>query len=248
MDANIRGLLLAGVGGAALAWAAVTLFGDDAGEPRESFGPPPAARSVQLPVAREPAEPTVAAEPAGVPATSSNDAPLVVTTPTPASGTSRLIVIDTPPTGRGSVTDVPNRRESEPDHARAADELLNGARISCDFGGGSNTGTRVGAMLTVGGGADWVGGLIVYDLLDAGAGEARMTGSQGATGTLTGETKVELRISGLRVIFLGELPNGTLVVTTIFPELDDLGRHVAVMSRHEHGPFTYAAQFLGTCQ
>src|SRR5688572_21845510 len=140
MDSNIRSLLLAGVGGAALAWAAVTLFGDKADEPRESFEPPPAARPAGLPIAREPAEPAVAAEPAGVAATSSNDAPLPVTTPTPASGTSRLIVDDRPPTGRGSVTDLQSRREGDSDQARPADELLNGTRISCDFGGGSHTG------------------------------------------------------------------------------------------------------------
>jgi len=90
--------------------------------------------------------------------------------------------------------------------------------------------------------------LIVYDLLDSGAGEARMSGSPGATGTPTGETKVQVRISGTRLTFLGELPDGVLVVTTIYPELDDVGRHVAVMSRHEQASFTYAGQFLGTCQ
>lgn len=229
---------------------AVTLFGGDTGEPRESFEPPAAARPVQRPVARDPAEPAaVGVEPAGVPAPSSN-APTPATTSTPASGAnSGLIVIDTPPTGRGTVTDLPSRREGDSDQARPADELLNGTRIGCDFGGGSNTGLRDGAMLTVGGGADWVGGLIVYDLLDAGASEARMTGSQGATGTLTGETKVELRISGTRLTFLGELPDGVLVATTIYPDLDNIDRHVAVMSRHEQGGrFTYAAQFLGTCQ
>ncbi len=90
--------------------------------------------------------------------------------------------------------------------------------------------------------------MIIYDLLDAGAGKARMSGGPAATGTVTDEARVQLVTSGTRLVLLGELPNGAFVVTTVYDELDNVGRHVAVMSRHEHGSFTYAAQFLGTCQ
>jgi len=152
-----------------------------------------------------------------------------------------------PADARVTVTDLPNRRTGDAARRDAA-ELLNATRISCDFGAGNNTGTRQGDTLTVGGGGEWVGGLIVYQLLDAGATRVMMTGSVGATGSASGEAKIDLLAADTQIILSGVLPNGGFVVTTIYPELDNLGRHVAVMSRHADQPFTYAAQFLGTCQ
>jgi hypothetical protein len=43
------------------------------------------------------------------------------------------------------------------------------------------------------------------------------------------------------------LPNRAFVAVTIFDELDNVGRHIAVMSRHE-GFFEFGSQFLGTCE
>ena len=37
------------------------------------------------------------------------------------------------------------------------------------------------------------------------------------------------------------------VAVTIFDELDNVGRHIAVMSRHD-ASFSFASQFLGTCE
>ena len=36
-------------------------------------------------------------------------------------------------------------------------------------------------------------------------------------------------------------------MVTIYDELDNVGRHIAVMSQHE-GTFSYASQLLGTCE
>jgi hypothetical protein len=175
-------------------------------------------------------------------------APAASSTARDAPGSRGVSVVEHAPADtRVPVTDVPNR---SPDHAARSDaaQLLNGTRISCDFGAGVNTGVRFGDTLSVGGGAEWSGGLIVYQLLDAAAGRVTMTGSVGATGSPNGEAKVDLITVDTQIVLSGLLPNGGFVLTTIYPERDDLGRHVAVMSRHADQFFTYAAQFLGTCQ
>ena len=176
-------------------------------------------------------------------------APAVATRPaaTPTPG-GNPIVADAPPSNsRGTQTDLPNRRADDPGGAAPAARLLDSLRISCDFGAGNNTGTRVGEVLTVGGGAQWVGGLILFDLTNASAGTARMTGTPGATGSPTGEADVQVTTEGTRVFLSGFLKSRDFVVVTIYDELDNVGRHIAVMSRHE-SRFTYASQFLGTCE
>jgi hypothetical protein len=165
--------------------------------------------------------------------------------PVPASNP---IVANAPPSNSpGTSTDLPNRRNGDPSTTSPAANLLDSLRVSCDFRAGNNTGLRQGDVLTVGGGAQWQGGLILYDFIDAGASGARMTGNPGATGSPTGEAKVEVRTEGTRVVLSGFLENGAFVVVTIFDELDNVGRHIAVMSRHERS-FSYASQFLGTCE
>ena len=135
------------------------------------------------------------------------------------------IVADAPPSNSpGTRTDLPSRRKDDPSGAAPAARLLDSPRVSCDFGAGNNTGIRVGELLTVGGGAQWVGGLILYD----------MTDESGGT-------------EGTRVFLSGFLMNRGYVVVTIYDELDNVGRRIAVMSRHE-GTFEYASQFLGTCE
>jgi hypothetical protein len=74
-----------------------------------------------------------------------------------------------------------------------------------------------------------------------------MTGSVGATGSQIGEAKVRFTTEGSRIYLTGFLEDRTYVVVAIFDELDNVGRHIAVMSRHGEG-FSYAAQFLGTCE
>src|SRR5262245_49045419 len=127
MAKNIGGYLLAGVGGAALAWAAATLLGDDAAEPRSALEPA-AGQPAEPPPARAPAEPAQVVMP------SSNETLPEAAPPAPAASTGRNpIVVNAPPASRGVVTDLPSRHDSEPDHARPADELLSASRISCDF-------------------------------------------------------------------------------------------------------------------
>jgi hypothetical protein len=164
--------------------------------------------------------------------------------PVPASNP----IIGAPPSNSPMTrTDLPNRRYDDPSGSAPATNLLDSARISCDFGPGNNTGTRVGDVLTVSGGAQWQGGLILYDFTDAEAGTARMTGNPGVTGSPSGEAKVQVTTEGTRVFLSGFLANRAYVMVTIFDELDNVGRHIAVMSRHE-SVFAYASQFLGTCE
>ena len=100
-------------------------------------------------------------------------------------------------------TDLPNRRNGDLSASAPATNLFDSARISCDFGAGNGTGARIGDLLTVGGGAQWQGGLILYDLMDAEAGTARMTGSVGATGSPNGEAEVQVTTEGTRVFLSG---------------------------------------------
>jgi hypothetical protein len=159
-----------------------------------------------------------------------------------------LIVTDAPPSNSPATsTDLPNRRDDDARGAAPAAGLLESLRISCDFGAGNNTGLRFGELLTVGGGAQWQGGLIVFDLTDASTGTALMKGNPGATGSPSGEAKVQVTTEGTRVFLSGFLENRAYVMFTIYDELDNVGRHIAVMSRHERS-FSYASQFLGTCE
>lgn len=89
---------------------------------------------------------------------------------------------------------------------------------------------------------------MTYDSLDPSGGKARLTGTPGAVGSRTGEADVQLMVIGTRIQFMGLLPNGTYMLTTVYDELDNMDRHVAVMSRHEpKGFFNYGTQQLGVC-
>ena len=166
----------------------------------------------------------------------------------PAATERNPIVSDLPPRDLPVTrTELPNRRDGDLSASMPAAALLGSLRITCDFGAGNNTGTRVGDTLTIGGGAQWVGGPLVYDFVNATAGAARLTGSVGATGSPTGEATMQVSTEGSRVMLSGFLANRAFVAVTIFDELDNVGRHIAVMSRHEDR-FTYASQFLGTCE
>lgn len=173
----------------------------------------------------------------------------LATAPPPTSAfASNPIVANAPPSNSPATpTGLPNRRADEASAAMPAADILDSLRISCDFAAGNNTGLRFGELLTVGGGAQWRGGLIVYDNIDLLAGTARMIGSVGATGSPDGEAKVQFTTEGTRVYLTGFLQDRTYIVVAIYDELDNVGRHISVMSRHD-GHFSYASQFLGTCQ
>jgi hypothetical protein len=252
----IRNVLWAGAG-ALLAWAAIYAWGK--GTQWDSSGPvveasaEPRAANARAPAARS--EAGADAEQADDPEHLAAAAPTeIVTAPAPASTDSapaepaRLTVVWSPPKdSRPVFTDIPNRRANDDKGSRPAANLLDAGRITCDWGAGNVTGARVGDSLTVFPGSQWQGSLMVYDLLGPSAGKARLTGTAGAVGSPTGEAEVQIMTVGSRIHFMGFLPNGTYMVTTIYDELDDMDRHVAVMSRHENAVFNYGTQQLGVC-
>lgn len=252
----IRNLIWAGAG-AMLAWVAIYGWGESTRwDPSGPVVDTPAdLRVVDARAARS--EPAADAErPADLEHVATVLAPTeTVAEPAPASTDSAPAeparpTVDwfAPTDARAVYTDIPNRRADDATGSRSATDLLDSARITCDFGAGSNTGSRIGDSLSVGsGGAQWQGSLMVYDSLELSAGKARLTGTAGAVGSPTGEAKIQLVTIGSRIHFTGLLPNGTYMLTTIYDELDNMDRHVAVMSRHENGFFNYGSQFLGVC-
>jgi hypothetical protein len=234
--------------GAGIALLAVALLSDDgassdvpaAERQTSTVGVAPTSTARHVNDAAPAPEPAAAVEERAAEPASTADPPARASARNP-------IVASAPPSNSPStVTDLPNRRDSD-SSATPATDLLDAARISCDFDAGNSTGVRLGEMLTVGGGAQWQGGLLLYDLIDAGAGTARLLGNVGVTGSPSGEAKMQLTTEGSRVFLSGFLQNSAFVMVTIYDQLDNVGRHIAVMSRHE-GFFEFASQFLGTCE
>jgi hypothetical protein len=221
---------------------------DTPAELRSAKARAPAARSESGADAERPDDPEhlaaasaptkLVTEPAPVPA-STDSAPAEPARPT--------VVWSAPKGGRPVFTDIPNRRANDDKGSRPATDLLDAGRITCDFGTGSVTGARLGDSLSVFSGSQWQGGLMVYNLFEPSGGKARLTGTAGAVGSPAGEATVQFMAAGSRIHIMGLLPNGTYMLTTIYDELDDMGRHVAVMSRHGDGLFDYGTQLLGVC-
>ena len=260
MQHVIRNLIWAGAG-AVVAWVSIYGWGestrwdpsgpvaDAPAELRAASDRAPAARSepgadAERPddpehLAAAPAPAEIVTEPAPVPA-STDSAPAEPARPT--------VVWFAPKDARPVYTDIPNRHADDATGSRPATDLLDSARITCEFGAGSNTGSRIGDSLSVGsGGAQWQGSLMVYDFLEPSGGKVRLTGTVGAVGSPTGEATVQFTVAGSRIYFMGFLPNGMYILTTVYEELDNMDRHVAVMSRHGEGLFNYGSQFLGVC-
>lgn len=135
--------------------------------------------------------------------------------------------------------------------ANASDQntLVQQTRITCEFASGYNNGFFWEGKLTSGSAA-WQGGPLTYDVIDAEAGTAQLFGSVGATGSMEGQAEAHVAVAANRAEFLSTLPNGHVVLTTVFNERDEQGRHIAVMSRHEgaRGPGIFGSQFLGWCR
>lgn len=123
--------------------------------------------------------------------------------------------------------------------------LLDAERISCQFdpgyGGYWNNG-RVSV-----GSAAWQGGPILYDQIAMSDGTALMLGSEGATGSNTGEVKVRVAATRTGLHFSSFVPRGDLVSTTVFAAQDDKQRFIAVMSLHAPGLNHNSSQFHGVC-
>jgi hypothetical protein len=124
-------------------------------------------------------------------------------------------------------------------------KLHSAYRVSCQFDPGYSALIGGGAIST--GGANWQGGQIIYDVVDAEAGRATMNGSAGATGSNTGSVEVQMLKSNASLSFSGVVPRGDLIVTTIFTERNSRGSFLAVMSTHAAANGLVAAQFYGAC-
>lgn len=118
--------------------------------------------------------------------------------------------------------------------------------IRCEFSPGNGANWSDGKIQLHG--AAWQGGPIVYDSVNVDAGTAHMTGSEGATGSSTGESNVHVASTSVGLHFWGVTAGGRLIATTIYDPPVAIGRYVAVMSRHAD-PLVEreSAQFYGTC-
>jgi hypothetical protein len=123
--------------------------------------------------------------------------------------------------------------------------LLDAVRISCQFGPGHGALWKNGqpAMVT----SSWQGGPIMYDQIAMADGTAMMLGSEGATGSNTGEVKVRVAATRAGLHFASFVPRGDLISTTVFAALDENRRHIAVMSMHSPGFDHNSSQFHGVC-
>ncbi len=246
----IRNLLWAGAG-ALLAWVAIYVWGGGtAWDPklRAASARTPAARSEPGADAERPDDPDRLAQASAPTEIVAEPTPVLASADSgPAEPTRPTVVWFASKDEHPVFTDIPNRRANDDKGSRPATDLLDAARITCDFGPGNVAGARVGDSLSVFSGAQYQGSLMVYDVLEPSSGKARLTGTAGAVGSPTGEVNVQLLTIGSRIHFMGLLPNGTYMLTTVYGELDNMDRHVAVMSRHENTFFNYGAQFLGVC-
>jgi hypothetical protein len=125
------------------------------------------------------------------------------------------------------------------------DDLMGAISISCQFDSGQGAAWRGDSYSIMS--ASWQGGLIVYDSMDFTASSARMTGSEGATGSSTGETKMRVAVTDNGIHFTSFVPRGDLMSTTVFPSTDKRGRYIAVMSIHSREFNHYSSQFYGLC-
>ena len=128
---------------------------------------------------------------------------------------------------------------------KGLDDLTGAISISCQFDAGHGAAWRGDSYSVMG--ASWQGGLIVYDSMDFSASTARMTGSEGATGSRTGEVKMRVAVTDNGIHFTSFNPRGDLVSTTVFPLTDKRDRYIAVMSTHSTEFNHYSSQFYGLC-
>lgn len=124
-------------------------------------------------------------------------------------------------------------------------KLHDAYRISCQFGTGVNGQVSEGTFETSG--ASWQGGIITFDVLDADAGRATMSGTAGATGSPSGNVEVRMAETDAGLSFSSLVPRGDLISTTVFSQRNSLGDYVAVMSTHAVRSGHMASQFYGTC-
>jgi hypothetical protein len=92
-----------------------------------------------------------------------------------------------------------------------------------------------------------LGGPIMYDQIAMADGTAMMLGSEGATGSSTGEVQVRAAATRTGLHFSSFVPRGDLISTTVFAALDEEQRFIAVMSTHATEFNHNSSQFHGVC-
>jgi hypothetical protein len=130
---------------------------------------------------------------------------------------------------------------------KAREDLKHAMMIRCDFKPGA-TGYWQNQKLDVSL-FQWQGGPITFEVVDLGAGTARMLGSDGATGSQAGVIDVMVTATSTGLHFSAFTPTRVLVVATVFANLDASGNYRAVMSRHGSPTFleNISEQNYGSC-
>ena len=145
---------------------------------------------------------------------------------------------------------MPSKDREESATGGAADKdplanLLNSMKISCRFAPGNGAWLREDniSMYELA----YQGGPISYDSIDIDSGTARMTGSEGATGSLEGALDVRATATSAGLHFSAFNSRGELLVTTVFGAVDKHGRHLAVMTTHGTRAWDGSFQIYGAC-
>lgn len=123
--------------------------------------------------------------------------------------------------------------------------LLNSMKIWCRFAPGNGAWLREDKISMYE--LAYQGGPISYDSIDIDSGTARMTGSEGATGSPEGALDVRATATRAGLHFSALNSRGELLVTTVFGAVDKHGRHLAVMTTHGTRAWDGSFQIYGAC-
>jgi hypothetical protein len=181
MRNDIVRILLGACAGASLTWFAVLAFQHDGGsQPARAADTKPGAASVTRPSL----QPASERRPSIIPANAHTAAPAFSPNRPPASPQpGDQEVVARPSSHRNLALTTGTLDPSPSSRSPQLNALLNSISIRCDFdaAGGGNWSTGKATAH----GVSYQGGPIVYQSVDLDSGNAQMTGSTGATGSLT---------------------------------------------------------------
>ena len=154
------------------------------------------------------------------------------------------------PDRSSDVLSMPSSKRQGSTAPNAADraplaKLLNTMTIWCRFDPGNGAWLREQGISMYE--LAYQGGPISYESINIDAGTARMTGSQGATGSVEGTLDVLVTATRSGLHFSAFNSRGELVVTTVFGAVDKQQRHLAVMTTHGTHAFNGSFQTYGAC-
>ncbi len=216
----------------------------------------------------EPAGPEAAATALAVNSTSQSELrPQDASRPGPASGQAASATDTLPPdtkaasdaadastlilsplhSGDSAESETHNEPDARNPAQKARDDLKNAMMIRCEFKPGA-TGFWQNQNLSVSL-FEWQGGPVTFEVVDLGAGTARMLGGVGATGSQEGTIDAMVTVTSTGLHFSSFTPTRVLVVSTVFANLDRSGKYRAVMSRHGSPTFyeNISEQNYGGC-